>query len=126
MDWAKTPDGRSLFATEGPEESGLVTLRDATTGAVRRSWRGHEVDVNDVAFSDDGSMLATTGDDGLLKVWRTADRQLIAEVRGEGPVYGPSFSPDGIARRCGLARRGHRPGARPLERGRQRPDGPGR
>ena len=26
VDWAKTPDGRSLFVTEGPEESGLVTL----------------------------------------------------------------------------------------------------
>ena len=55
-----------------------MTLRDATSGASVVSWRGHEVDVNDVAFSDDGSMLATTGDDGMLKVWRTADRQLIA------------------------------------------------
>ncbi len=73
VDWAKTPDGRSLFVTEGPEESGLVTLRDATSGAAVSSWKGHEVDVNDVAFSDDGSMLATTGDDGMLKVWRTAD-----------------------------------------------------
>ena len=59
------------------------------------SWKGHEVDLNDVAFSDDGSMLATTGDDGLLKVWRIADRQLIGEVGGEGRVIGPSFSPDG-------------------------------
>ena len=95
VDWAKTPDGRSLFVTEGPEESGLVTLNDANTGAAVASWKGHDVDVNDVAFSDDGSMLATTGDDGLLKVWRIADRQLIGEVGGEGRVTGPSFSPDG-------------------------------
>ena len=95
LDWAKTPDGRSIFVTQGPEETGQVTIRDATSGAAVHSWRGHEADVNDVAFSSDGSMLATTGDDGLLKVWQTADRHLITEVRGEGQAWGPSFSADG-------------------------------
>ena len=50
----------------------------------------HDADVNDVAFSADGSRLATTGDDGKLKVWDPVLR-------------------DGSSRVCRAARvRGHR------------------
>ena len=43
-----------------------------------RSFHGHDVDVNDVAFSSDGSMLATTGDDGAVRVWDpTTGEQLL-------------------------------------------------
>jgi hypothetical protein len=54
LDWS--PDG-SMFITEGPEESGLVDIRDATTGARIRSFQGHDDDINDVEFSADGSLL---------------------------------------------------------------------
>ena len=49
LDWS--PDG-SVFVTEGPEESGLVDIRDASTGASIRSFQGHDDDVNDVTFSE--------------------------------------------------------------------------
>ena len=65
---AWSPDGE-LFATEGPEGSGLIDIRDAQTGQSVQSFSGQEIDVNDVAFSPDGSMLATTGDDGALRLW---------------------------------------------------------
>ena len=54
MDW--TSDGR-YFTTEGVEESGMVDLYDARTGAKVRSWRGDAVDLNDVSFSGDGTLL---------------------------------------------------------------------
>ncbi len=92
VDWH--PDGR-LFVTEGPEESGLVDLRDATTGESVLAWTGHDADVNDVAFSPDGSLLATSGDDGLLRVWDTATGMMEAELAGIGVVWGVTFSPDG-------------------------------
>ena len=97
VEWTQTPQGRSIFVTEGPEESGVVSIRDATTGEVIRAWHGHDVDVNDVAFSQDGSMLATTGDDGYLRIWDTTTDEKLAEVTGgsSGIVWGPSFSPDG-------------------------------
>jgi WD40 repeat protein/DNA-binding SARP family transcriptional activator len=97
VEWTQTPQGRSIFVTEGPEESGVVSIRDATTGEVIRSWHGHDVDVNDVAFSRDGSMLATTGDDGYLRIWETTTGEKLAEVTGGSAdvVWGPSFSPDG-------------------------------
>lgn len=88
------PDG-TLFVTEGPEESGLVDLRDPETGESVRSFTGHDADVNDVAFSGDGALLATTADDGRLRVWDLDSGGLEAEVVGRGQVWGVSFSADG-------------------------------
>src|SRR5918996_1232390 len=93
LDWS--PDG-TMFVTEGPEESGLIDIRDAETGRSLRSFHGHDVDVNLVAFSADSSMLATTGDDGAVKVWDPATGEELWSFQGpEGEVWGPSFSPDG-------------------------------
>jgi WD40 repeat protein/DNA-binding SARP family transcriptional activator len=97
LDWS--PDG-TLFVTEGPEETGVVDIRDAETGESVRAFRGHDSDVNDVAFSPDGSMLATTGDDGAAALWDSATGKELRRFTGrphvdEDGVWGPSFSPDG-------------------------------
>src|SRR5918996_1221333 len=95
LDWS--PAG-TIFVTEGPEESGVVDIRDAETGDSVRSFPGHEPDVNLVAFSDDGSKLATTGDDGSARVWDPATGEELWSFQGpdpEGEVWGGSFSPDG-------------------------------
>jgi WD40 repeat protein/class 3 adenylate cyclase len=92
VDWSV--DG--LFVTEGPEESGVVDVRDARTGERVRSFKGHEVDINSVAFSADGSKLATTGDDGALRVWNPRSGRKMGDFRGRSTlVLGASFSPDG-------------------------------
>ncbi len=85
--------GGEVFVTEGPENTGLVDIRDADTGESVLSFVGHEIDVNDVAFGPDG-LLATTGDDGALRVWDAADGRLVAEVLGTEEVRGPSFAAD--------------------------------
>jgi WD40 repeat protein/DNA-binding SARP family transcriptional activator len=99
LDWS--PDG-TVFVTEGPEESGLVDIRDAGTGASIRSFQGHDDDVNDVTFSDDGSMFATSGDDGAVAVWAPDTGKKLLEIQRPGgradrdvAVWGPSFSSDG-------------------------------
>jgi WD40 repeat protein/class 3 adenylate cyclase len=92
LDWSA--DG--LFVTEGPEETGLVDIRDAETGERVRSFKGHEVDINSVAFSADGAMLATTGDDGALRVWDVRSGRRLGDFGGETDlVLGAAFSPDG-------------------------------
>jgi WD40 repeat protein/DNA-binding SARP family transcriptional activator len=93
VDWSRT----GLFVTEGPEDTGMVDIRDASTGDSVRKFIGHSPDVNDVAFSPDGSMLATTGDDGTLKVWDPSTGDLLSTVSGEpeAAVFGPSFTTDG-------------------------------
>ena len=91
LDWSP----RGVFVTEGPEQSGVIDIRDATTGKRVLSFHGHDIDVNDVAFSMDGSMLATAGDDGMLKVWGPATGDSLWTFAGTGVVGGPSFSADG-------------------------------
>jgi WD40 repeat protein/DNA-binding SARP family transcriptional activator len=95
IDWS--PDG-ALFVTEGPEEEGLVDLRDAETGESVLAFRGHEIDINDVEFSPDSELLATAGDDSALRVWDVATGREVLDVRGEHEedvVWGASFSGDG-------------------------------
>ena len=93
VDWS--PDG-SVFVTEGPEDSGLIDIRDADTGDPALSFHGHDVDVNAVAFNGDGSMLATAGDDGAVRVWDPATGDRLVEVQdGQGVVLEPTFSADG-------------------------------
>jgi WD40 repeat protein/DNA-binding SARP family transcriptional activator len=89
-----SPDG-SVFVTEGPEDTGLVDLRDPVTGRSVRSWKGHDVDVNFVAFGRDGT-LATTGDDGAAVAWNPSTGGEVARIQGPaGPVVGPSVSANG-------------------------------
>ncbi len=91
VDWS--PKG--VFVTEGPEDSGVVDIRDAETGESVLAFHGHDGDVTDVAFSPDGSKLATTGGDGKLKVWDPETGHIVAGASGNGDVWGPSFSRDG-------------------------------
>jgi len=90
---AWSPEG--VFVTEGPEDSGLIDMRDAQTGRSVLSFQGHDGDVNQVAFSSDGSRLASTGDDGELKVWDPSSGRLLSSLSAAGSAYGPSFSADG-------------------------------
>ena len=92
LDWSP----RGVFVTEGPEGEGIVDIRDAMTGKpVLPPWKGHDADINDVQFSPDGSLLATAGEDGALKIWDPATGELRSSVTGEGQVFGQSFSADG-------------------------------
>jgi WD40 repeat protein/DNA-binding SARP family transcriptional activator len=94
LDWS--PDG-TVFVTEGPEETGIVDIRDPRTGESARSFHGHDKDVNAVEFNGDGSLLATTGDDGAARIWdpATGEEQWSFESSPDLEVWGPSFSPDG-------------------------------
>ena len=87
------PDGS--LRDRGVQDSGIIDIRDGETGESVLSFEGHDGDVNDVAFSPDGSMLASTGDDGKLKVWDLSTGRLLASASGDGAVFGPSFSGDG-------------------------------
>jgi len=91
LDWSRN----GVFVTEDPDGTGMIDLRDAATGDRIHRWKGHTGKITDVALSRDGSRLATTGDDGMLKVWNPSTGDLLASVRGRGPASGPSFSADG-------------------------------
>lgn len=58
--------------------------------------QGHTDDITDVAFSPDGSLLASSSMDGEIRLWRTADGGLERILRGhQDQVLSLDFSPDG-------------------------------
>ncbi|MGD2146783.1 MAG: adenylate/guanylate cyclase domain-containing protein [Anaerolineae bacterium] len=63
---------------------------------VRRTLVGHTDMVQDVAYSPDGTRLATSSWDGTAKVWDALSGEELLTLEGHsGWVYSVAFSPDG-------------------------------
>ena len=59
--------------------------------------RGHSGPVNSLAFSPDGSRLASGSDDNLVRLWNTTLGRPIADLEGHSNrVWSVAFSPDGL------------------------------
>jgi WD40 repeat protein len=92
---AYSPDGRHFAAGfDHPENS--VRLYDAATGHSIAVMTGHSNTVNTVAFSPDGSRLASCSHDQTARLWDGNTGQLLAVLRGHtGGVDAGTFTPDG-------------------------------
>jgi WD40 repeat protein len=96
---AFSPDGKHL-AIAGRDRAGKqVWVVDAATGRGLLALGGHLPAASfavGVAFSADGHRLASTGEDGTVKVWDAATGRPLHAFQGHrGPVYTVAFSPDG-------------------------------
>jgi len=90
---AYSPDGTQLASGN---LDGTVTIRDAASGAVVFTLRGHTADINDVAFSPDGRRLVSAGADMTVRLWDPSVGKEVLVLRGHaGKVVGARFSPDG-------------------------------
>jgi WD40 repeat protein len=89
----RSPDGRLLVS------SGLflpeICIWDPGAGALVRKLSDHTKGVIGVAFSPDGSKLASGSLDGTLKVWDPATGRIMFEIRAGFGLGGVAFSPDG-------------------------------
>lgn len=64
-------------------------------GAFTR-FDGHDGAVHCVAFSPDGSLLASGGADATVRIWQPADGTLLATLTGhQKPVWSVAFGPEG-------------------------------
>ncbi|VVA21756.1 PREDICTED: WD [Prunus dulcis] len=61
-----TKDGVYLA---GGALSGNVYLWEVANGKLLKTWRGHHRSLNCMLFSDDGSLLVSASDDGMICVW---------------------------------------------------------
>ena len=83
-------------------------VRDAGSGASLGVFKDHDGSVSRIAFSPDGSRLASAGEDGV-RVYDPAAARRLATLRpgGKGAVHFITFSPDG-GRLATLGREGMR------------------
>lgn len=78
-------------------ESGLVSIRDRTSGAILHEITAHEARVNVLAFNSDGSRLASADGRGRIIIWDTATGDIISELSvNDEEIRALAFSPDGI------------------------------
>jgi len=88
---AISPDGR-YFAMHVSINN--VLLFDLNTYQLIKVLGSHESQVNDIAFSPDGKMVASCGEDWRIYVWDTETRELIHEYGCNTHVKNVVFSND--------------------------------
>jgi WD40 repeat protein len=97
---AMHPNGRLLAVGGYPagtaRREAPVVLYDRETGEITRLLRGHTRNVTALAFSRDGSVLASASGDDTVILWDAATGKRRRVLRGHrADVYGVAFAPDG-------------------------------
>ncbi|MET9694891.1 trypsin-like peptidase domain-containing protein, partial [Streptomyces sp. NPDC006514] len=92
------PDLASLLAVQSYRTSHTPEAGEALENAaaipLQRRLAGHTKAVNSVAFSPDGTTLATGSDDGTVRLWDTATGKTLTTLPQTGSVWSVAFSPD--------------------------------
>lgn len=88
---ALAPDGSNCLAAGADAQ---IRVLDMDAGACQRQWDTEQVEVNGLSFHPDGTMLASSGDDGTVCIWSWPDGVLLNRLTAinDGRVYAVEFS----------------------------------
>ncbi len=92
--YSPDPQGKRLVFGD---QLGSLTMCDRLSGQVLFKTNAHRPHCASVVFSPDGRLLATGGDDAVIKLWVVHPKSLTlrATLRGHRGYLGCAFSPDG-------------------------------
>jgi WD40 repeat protein len=78
-------------------DDGSLSFQRITPTLVHTNFWPHRRGVTDVAFSPDGSILATAGDEGLVRLWAAATLREIVALKGHllSSIWALDISADG-------------------------------
>lgn len=89
-----SPDGKRLLMTSAGVDLVVRNLQDCTQPI--KIPRAHDQRVTQAAWSPDGRRFASSGDDGMVRVWNAVTGELIWAARGDNLApMALAFSPDG-------------------------------
>jgi len=89
-----SPNGELLAIGQGIG-SGKITLWEYKKKGVLYNLLGHDLPINNLAWSPDSISLASCSDDGSIQIWDTRNNKRLFELKGKRSVYSLAWSPDG-------------------------------
>jgi WD40 repeat protein len=97
--WSPSEDILAIGSGGWNSEHTVRLVRFNAQGGTQRLWVGaHEQAVAGVAFSPDGSLLASGSHDGIVRIWQVGDGALLETLAGHtAAVTSVAWSPDGQA-----------------------------